>query len=629
MHVRIVRNNTERHVIMEKLKKFFLGRTLRDADLNSEKFSVLWGLPIYSSDAISSVAYAGEEILLVLMPVLFLGSYKYFLLCVSAIVLLLCILVFSYRQTIDAYPQGGGAYAVTTENLGKIPGLVAGAALIIGYILTVATSVAAATAAIYSAVPAMASYRVLITLLIVCLLTWGNLRGMRESSVLFGTPTYLFVIVILVMIAVGLAKYFFAPGSVPTEPTFSYTESLKGVSLFLVLRAFGSGCTALTGVEAVSNAVPTFRDPSTKHAKQVLGLLALIIFVVFLGVSVLTALYKITPDPSGHITAIAQLAGRIFGQGSAGFYIVQFFTVVILALAANTAFAGMPVLLALIAQDGYAPRKMTARGTKLSFSNGIVLLFAAACILIIIFNADTHLLLPLYATGVFLSFTLSQTGMLVRWHRLKTPGWRHKAFINGVGAAMSGTTCVIIAVSKFTAGAWMVLVALPVLVCVMLLISRHYKRVSADLSIDGQESKLILDEAPTVKVIIPLGNLNRAFVKALNYAMSIRGADIELYHISSSGEDTQAFRARIAALKLPVTLVIETTEYRNYNELLLRHIDDELSRLEKHQMLTVVMSQIVLRHWWQRFLHNQTSEMLKRRLEHERNVSVIIIPYLL
>jgi hypothetical protein len=217
----------------------------------------------------------------------------------------------------------------------------------------------------------------------------------------------------------------------------------------------------------------------------------------------------------------------------------------------------------------------------------------------------------------------------VRWHRLKTPGWRHKAFINGVGAVMSGTTCVIIAVSKFTAGAWMVLVALPVLVCVMLLISRHYKRVSADLSIDGQESKIILDEAPTVKVIMPLGSLNRAFVKALNYAMSIRGADIELYHIASSGEDTQAFRARIAALHLPVTLVIETTEYRNYNELLLRHIDEEQARLEKHQMLTVVMSQIVLRHWWQRFLHNQTSEMLKRRLEHERNVSVIIIPYLL
>lgn len=556
---------------MKKLKQLLLGKTLRDDDLNSEKFSVLWGLPIYSSDAISSVAYAGEEILLVLMPVLFLGSYKYFLLCVSAIVLLLCILVFSYRQTIDAYPQGGGAYAVTTENLGKIPGLVAGASLIIGYILTVATSVAAATAAIYSAVPELASYRVLITLLIVCLLTWGNLRGMRESSVLFGTPTYLFVLVILVMIIVGLARYFFAPGSIPTEPTFTYDASLKGVSLFLVLRAFGSGCTALTGVEAVSNAVPTFRDPSTKHAKQVLGLLALIIFVVFLGVSVLTALYKITPDPSGHITAIAQLAGRIFGQGSIGFYVVQFFTVVILALAANTAFAGMPVLLALIAQ----------------------------------------------------------TGMLVRWHRLKTPGWRHKAFINGVGAVMSGTTCVIIAVSKFTAGAWMVLVALPVLVCVMLSISRHYKRVSADLSIDGQESKLILDEAPTVKVIMPLGNLNRAFVKALNYAMSIRGADIELYHVAPSGEDTAAFRARIEALHLPVTLVIETTEYRNYNELLLRHIDQEQAMLEKHQMLTVVMSQIVLRRWWQRFLHNQTSEMLKRRLEHERNVSVIIIPYLL
>ena len=607
--------------MFERIKTFLVGNALKDTDLSTEKFSVKWGLPIYSSDAISSVAYAGEEMLIVLVPALFMGAYKYYILCIAAILFLLVILAISYSQTIDAYPNGGGAYGV--------------AALIIGYILTVAASSAAATAAIYSAFPVLQPYRVFIALGIIALLTWGNLRGMRESAVMFGTPTYMFIAIIVITILVGAVKAVVHPEMVPKAASFNYQPTmLEGATLFLVLRAFGAGCTALTGVEAVSNAVPNFRDPATKNAKKVLALLAMVCLVCFLGLSILTAVYHVTPDPSGGITVIAQLAERVYGEGSVGFYIVQVATVVILALAANTAFAGMPVLLALMAKDGYMPRKMTNRGIRLGFSNGIEMVFLSSALLIIIFRADTHSLLPLYATGVFLAFTLSQTGMLIRWIRKKNSGWKHRAVINGIGAAMSATTCLIIAISRFTAGAWMVLVAIPVIVLVMEYIHRHYHGVQNDLGMDFGDERLSDVYVPKVKIVMPISNLNRAFLKSLHYAMSIQGdLPIELYHVASSEEDQERYRERVEELKelmnLNAVLVIEETPYRNYSEMLLRHVDMCLEQLDPHETLTVVMSQIIIRHWWQRILHNQTSEQLKRQLEHKRNVSVVSVPYLL
>lgn len=621
--------------MLDKVKRFLVGGALKDTDLGMEKFSVKWGLPIYSSDAISSVAYAGEEMLIVLVPALFLGAYRYYILCIAAILFLLLILAISYSQTIDAYPNGGGAYGVATENLGKYPGLVAGAALIIGYILTVAASSAAATAAIYSAFPALQPYRVLIALGIILLLTWGNLRGMRESAVLFGTPTYMFIAIVVIMIVAGAAKAILHPEAVPDAATFQYQATMtEGATLFLVLRAFGAGCTALTGVEAVSNAVPNFRDPATKNAKKVLALLAMVCLVCFLGLSVLTAVYHVTPDPDGGITVIAQLAERVYGTGSIGFYVVQVATVIILALAANTAFAGMPVLLALMAKDGYMPRKMTSRGTRLGFSNGIEMVFLASSFLIVIFRADTHSLLPLYATGVFLAFTLSQTGMLIRWIRKKNAGWKHRAVINGIGAAMSAATCLIIAISRFTAGAWMVLVAIPLIVLLMDSIHHHYNGVQEDLRIDPGDEKLSDVYIPKVKIVMPISVINRSFLKSLHYAMSIQGdLPIELYHVASTEEDQEIYREKVEKLKeklnLNAVLVIEETPYRNYNQMLLRHVDMCLDQLEAHETLTVVMSQIIIRHWWQRVLHNQTSEQLKRQLEHRRNVSVISVPYLL
>lgn len=607
------------------MKSFFIGKTLKDSDLNSEKFNVLWGLPIYSSDAISSVSYAGEEILLVLVPVLGLASYRTFLGCIAAIIGLLAILVFSYRQTIDTYPQGGGAYIVAAENLGRMPGLIAGASLTIGYILTVAVSACAGTDAILSAFSALEPYKVLIALLIVCLLTWGNLRGMRESSVMFGIPTYFFIGTILVMVVAGLVKYFIL-GYEPPTPTTTIKVA-ETLTPFLVLRAFSAGCTALTGVEAVSNGVPSFKDPSTKNAKRVLVAMAIVVTTIFVSMSFLTSLYHIVPK--AEVTVVAQLASAIFGSNHVMFYVVQIATVVILALAANTAFAGLPLLLALMAKDGYMPRRFNQRGTRLGFSNGILMLFAVSAILIIIFQADTHLLLALYATGVFLSFTLSQAGMLLHWIRQRGDKWVHKAIVNGLGTAVTAITCIIIGASKFTQGAWIVLICIPALVILMLRIKAHYDSVAMALRIEGAPSALIVRDIPPKKIIVPVQSVNRSFIKALNYAMSLGGAQIEVFHVASEEEDENKLKSSYESLNVPIPLKIVKTSYRNYNGILIDYVDDQQKQLERGQMLTVVIPQFVVHNWWLNSLHNQTSIQLRLAFLKRRNVSVISIPYIL
>ena len=372
-----------------RLRDLLIGKPLKDSDLNGEKLPVLWGLPIYSSDTISSVAYAGEEVLMVLLPVMGLLASHTLIYIMCAIIALLVILVFCYRQTIDAYPQGGGAYIVGADNLGEIPGLVAASSLSVGYILTVAVSSCSGAAAVVSAFPALAPYKAWIAFFIVCLLTWGNLRGMRESAVMFGVPTYFFILSIFVLIITGFVRA--ALGYEPPESA-AVMETAGDVSVFLILRAFASGCTALTGVEAVSNGVPSFREPSAKNAKLVLSLMAGIVGVTFISVAVLTDIYHIVPEEG--MTAIASLASAVFGSGSVWFYIFQIATVVILSLAANTAYAGMPLLLAMVARDGYMPRRYTQCGTRLNFSNGVLLIFLSASALIFLFNADTHTLLP-------------------------------------------------------------------------------------------------------------------------------------------------------------------------------------------------------------------------------------------
>ena len=428
--------------MIQKLKDLLIGRALKSNEAEHEKFSAFWGLPILSSDAISSVSYACEEILMVLVPILGFGAYRPLLGIAGAIIGLLFILVFSYRQTIQNYPNGGGSYSVATDNLGHVPGLIAAASLSIDYVLTVAVSASSGVAAITSAVPELLPYKVWLALLIIALLMLGNLRGIRESSVLFGVPTYLFIGTILTMIVVGLYKAVFV-GAAPAAPPAAPMEPISDLTIVLFLKAFSSGCTALTGVEAVSDGIPNFRQPSQKNAHKVLVLLALIVLVIFGGVCALASVYQVAPQESR--TVVSQIAAQIFGAHSVMFYAVQATTAIILIMAANTAFADLPLLLSLLARDGYMARQFRNRGARLSFSNGIILLFLVSSLLVVLFHAETHQLIPLYAVGVFLSFTLSQAGMFTRWIKRREGSWKHKALINGFGTLVTAATSFIIA----------------------------------------------------------------------------------------------------------------------------------------------------------------------------------------
>ncbi|MCY1712789.1 APC family permease [Caproiciproducens galactitolivorans] len=610
--------------MFKKMKTIVIGKAIKSAESESEKFSVIWGLPVLSSDAISSVSYACEEILMVLVPVLGIASYKPLMGIAAAIVGLLLILVFSYRQTIECYPHGGGSYSVASDNLGKVPGLVAAASLSIDYVLTVAVSTCSGTAAITSAFPQTIPFRVEITLFLILLLTLGNLRGIRESSILFGIPTYLFIFSIIAMIATGLIKVFVF-GQVP-QPTTALPPQAQDVTILLLLKAFSSGCTALTGVEAVSNGIPNFKAPSQKNAKRVLALLALLVFVIFSGVCYLASMYKVAH--AENVTVVSQIASRVFGSGTIMYFTVQATTAMILIMAANTAFADLPLLLSLLAKDGFVARSFGSRGARLSFSNGIMLLFLLSSVLVIVFKAETHLLIPLYAVGVFLSFTLSQTGMLKKWITHRQGNWRHKAVINGFGALMTAVTCVIIAVSKFASGAWIVLICIPSLVAFMLFIRKHYNKVRDNLSIEDSSSDLILENPTENYILLPVQSVNKSFVKALNYAMTL-GKKIEVYHVSTNKAETERLKVKFGQLGLDFPLLIEEAPYRNINETLLAHVDKEQARLNKHEMLTVVLPQFVIPKRWHYMLHNQTSLRLKSALVRRRDVAVVTIPYII
>lgn len=608
----------------KKIKSLLIGNAIKSADSETEKFNVIWGLPILSSDAISSVAYACEEILMVLLPVLGAASYGPLMGIAGAIVGLLLILVFSYRQTIDCYPHGGGSYSVASDNLGRVPGLVAAASLSIDYILTVAVSTCAGTAAITSAFPSLLPFHVEITLFLVFLLMIGNLRGIRESSHLFGTPTYLFIISIIAMIITGFVKVFIFKET--PHVAAQTVQQVQDISVFLILHAFSSGCTALTGVEAVSNGIPNFKQPSQKRAKKVLVLLASLVLVIFLGVCSLASMYKIQYNKD--VTVVAQIAMNVFGQNSFMFYVIQFTTALILVMAANTAFADLPLLLSLLAKDGFVARSFASRGARLSFSNGIILLYVLASTLVIAFQGETHLLIPLYSVGVFVSFTLSQSGMFKKWITHKEGKWRHKAAINGFGALTTAVTSVIIAVNKFMAGAWLVLILIPSIVLFMTFVRRHYDRVRDNLVIPDNGKELILSKPTENYIILPIQSVNKSFVKALNYAMTLGGI-IEIYHISTDKAQTEHVKQQYAQLNVNFPLVIEEAPYRNINEVLLAHVDKRQHELKEHQMLTVVLSQFIIPKWWHNLLHNQTSLRLKSSMVKMRNVAVITIPYII
>ena len=611
--------------MLKKIKHLVLGQSLRSDALDHEKFSVIWGLPVLSSDAISSVSYACEEILMVLIPVLGMASYGLLMKVGFAIVFLLFILVFSYRQTINCYPQGGGSYIVASDNLGKVFGLIAAASLAIDYVLTVAVSVCAGTAAITSAFPQLLSMRTGIALIIISLLTIGNLRGMKDSSVLFGIPTYLFIITILLLIVTGFVKVLIfheTPAVSAAMPQY-----VENAGLLLFLKAFSSGCTALTGVEAVSDGIPNFREPAQKNAKRVLYLLAGLVFVIFLGISALASLYHIIPN--ANVTVIAMIAEAVFGNGTLLFYLVQVTTAVILTMAANTAFADLPLLLSILARDGFVPRQFMSRGSRLSFSNGILLLFFLSAALVIYFHASSHLLMPLYAVGVFLSFTLSQAGMFVRWVNRKEDKWKHKAFINGAGMVITGITCIIIAASKFLHGAWIVLICIPVLVYIMERIRRHYHYVKESLKIRSAEELQPYDLQIHGSVILPVDFINRSFLKAYHYACSLQVREMEFYHVNTNAEATEKLQELYQQMRLDIPLVVEDAPYRNVNEMILHHVEEAQNDLKKKESVTVILPQFVMKKKRFHALHNQTSMQLKLQLSKLRNVSVVSVPYII
>ncbi len=613
----------------DRLLAFFLGRRLEDTELSEEKFNVLWGIPIFASDAISSVSYAGEEILLVLVPVLAMAAFRVFLPIVAAIICLLGILVFCYRQTIDAYPEGGGAYIVASDNLGEKIGLIAGGSLIMDYILTVAVSSCAGAAAITSAFPSMLPYKALLAFAIICLLTWGNLRGIRESSVMFGIPTYLFILTMFSLLATGLIKY--SMGLVtPAEQAVvaaNSTEVMAEASVVLILKAFASGCTALTGVEAVSNGVPNFKAPAPQHAKKVLLAMAGFVCIIFFGVSLLISLYKILPTEDA--TTVSLLAAAVFGKGSAMFYVVQVMTVVILSLAANTAFADLPLLMSLIAGHGYLPKQLVNRGSRLNFSNGILFLFAMASILVFVFRGSQHLLLPLYASGVFISFFLNQFGMFTHWRKRKGPHWKLKATINGFGSVLTGTVLIIIVVMKFMRGAWVALLLIISFILIMLRIKKHYEKVSGDLTLSSEEKALAeINREKTARVMIPVQSVNKSFIKTLNCALSCGFTAMELYSVCSTEEQALRIKEQIEALEIDCEYRYDVTTLRNTTDVLLAHVKQEAESLQNERLI-VMMGGLVVTSPFAKILHNSTTHRLMRKMETYRNVYVFSVPYVI
>jgi amino acid transporter len=602
-------------VPISRLKRIFVGSPLPTAQSRHERLDKRTALAVFASDALSSVAYATEEILLVLI-LAGKAALSYSLPIAIAICVLIAIVVSSYRQTIRAYPKGGGAYLVTKDNLGTLPGLVAGAALMTDYVLTVAVSVAAGVAAITSAVPALFPWRVPLCIAAVGLISVANLRGIRESGKLFAAPTYLFIFSLGFMIVYGSLGAIF--DFVPEAPYKPHPPGLEGVGLFLILRAFSSGCAALTGVEAVSDGVTAFKPAEASNARIVLTWLGVILISLFLGVTYLA--YDFGIEPQAEQTVISQLGRHLFGTGPV-YYGIQVVTMLILLLAANTAFADFPRLCFFLARDRFIPRQFGTQGDRLVFSNGIIILGGLAVLLLIVFGGDTHALIPLYAVGVFLSFTLSQSGMVRRWLTLKEVGWRWRIWLNGVGAAVTGIVMLTIAVTKFALGAWIVVVLLPTLVVMFLLIHRHYEEVAQQLSTEGMASPPPISNT----VLVLVGDLHRGVVRALQYAQSL-SPNAKAVFIEVDPERTRRLEEKWGKWGMGVPLIVLASPYRSLMGPLREYIDHLQGHDENH-IVTIILPEFVPRVWWHHLLHNQTALLVKASMLFRKNVIVTDVPY--
>ena len=606
-----------------QLKRLLVGRPLESSQQQHQRLRKILALAVFSSDALSSVAYATEAILVVLLAA-GSGALPLSIPISVGIAMLLLIVGFSYRQTIFAYPNGGGAYVVAHENLGQMPGLIAAGSLLIDYVLTVSVSISAGVAALTSLAitwgfPQIANYRIDLALVFILLVTLINLRGIKESGTFFAIPTYVFVAGMLGLIVLGFFKTVLS-GATPLPPE-DVPHPTEALGLFLLLQAFSAGCTAMTGIEAISNAVPAFKKPESKNAATTLLWMVSILGLMFLGISVLGYYYGAVPHHTGE-TVVSQIARQVIGTGP-GYFVIQMATALILVLAANTAFNGFPQLASLLSRDRYLPRQFASRGDRLAYSNGIIALGLFATALVIIFDAREQAMLPLYAIGVFISFTLSQAGMVRHWLRTRERGWKMSMLVNGVGALLTATVFMVIITTRFQHGGWMVIVLLPILVLMFRSIRNHYQEVANKLSLQHAA------EVPPVlrhTVLVLVSGVHRGVVPALQYAKSIAPDNVTALYVDLDEAEADRVRAKWARWGCGVPLEVLPSPYRSLVRPVLRYID-ELDARYVDDVLSVIMPEFVPSKWWQHLLHNQTALILRTALVFRRHVAVITIPY--
>jgi amino acid transporter len=587
-------------------------------------------LAVFSSDALSSVAYATEEILLALV-VVGPAVLSLSLPIAFAITALLVIVATSYYQTVHGYPSGGGAYIVAHENLGQGPGLTAAAALLIDYVLTVSVSITAGVVALTSAFPSLAPLRSEICVAVVALLAWANLRGVRESGTLFAVPTYAFVAMILLLLVVGAARL--TTGSLSAAaapPMHPATGPAQVLTIFVVLRAFAGGCTAMTGIEAISNGVQAFREPRASNAGKTLVAMAALLALMFVGITVLAQLLHIVPQP--HESVVSQIGRRVFGDGALHL-LLQAATMVILFLAANTSFADFPRLSAILARDGYLPRQLHNLGDRLVFSNGIIVLATLAAVLIFLFGAQPHRLIPLYAVGVFLAFTLSQAGMVWHWHKERGSGRLWKAAVNGFGAVTTGVVLAVIVEAKFSHGAWIVAALIPLIILGFRFIRRHYEAFAEQTALATTDAAWPWEPDPERrhKVVVPLSRLNRGSVGTLHFARSL-SKDVTAVIVNLDPQETAAIRAAWPRWGLDVPLVVLDSPYRSVLAPLLRYLAEVDQREPERGLAVVVLPEFVPARAWHALLHNRTARLLKSALLYARGQSgmdrvIVDVPY--
>lgn len=608
--------------MMMQIKRLLVGKPLDSAQQQHQRLAAPVALAVFSSDALSSVAYASEAILGVLL-LAGAASLSLVIPISAGIVVLLGIVGFSYRQTIHAYPNGGGAYIVAHNNLGSMPGLIAAASLLIDYVLTVAVSVSAGVAALIALAttwgfPQLEVYRVDVALLLIAFVTIINLRGVKESGIIFAIPTYLFIFSILIMIALGFARMF-AGNEAPIVPV-EMPQATESIGLFLLLRAFSAGCTAMTGVEAISNGVPAFKKPESQNASTTLTWMIGLLGLMFLGISVLANHYKAVPREG--VTVVSQVANAIVGDGPM-FLIIQVSTALILALAANTAFADFPRLASLLSTDRFLPRQFSQRGDRLVFSNGIISLGLFAALLVVLFDAREQAMLPLYAIGVFISFTLSQFGMVVHHQREHEPGYRRGMVINGIGGVLTAVVLVVLVITRFTEGAWAVLVLMPLLVLVFRAINTHYRTVARQLS---------LEKAPPVEAVrrhtalVLVSGMHRGVLPALQYAKSLAQDNTVAVYVDMDPEATEKVRAKWGQWEHDIPLIVLPSPYRSLVRPILRYID-ELDELYEDDVLSVIVPEFVPSLWWEHLLHNQTALLIRTALLFRRGIVIVSVPY--